>query len=176
MSVLVVAWCGVAGVADFNIETQRGKEFGQYVCSLLKHLNQRMGPGLVYSMTPCCRLQAMYSQVQAQCGRNISLIQPQTRSNKPLTNTELRTYAPMFGYDKTAFLIDTTKGGSNAPSASGVWDDVKSFKQQHPGAPGVFTWTAEHSFECTPQFCMEKVIADAQRLHEPAPGLLDCKC
>ena len=43
---------------DLNIEGGKSN-FGQYVCSLFKHLNQRMGPGLVYTLTPCCGLASM---------------------------------------------------------------------------------------------------------------------
>jgi hypothetical protein len=38
---------------DFNIEGNK-REFGVYICSLFRHLNARMGPGLIYTLTPCC--------------------------------------------------------------------------------------------------------------------------
>eukprot|EP01043_Picozoa_sp_COSAG02_P058633 COSAG02_NODE_7332_length_3061_cov_1.383862_2_plen_502_part_00 len=166
---------------DFNIEgasSNKQARFGECICSLFKHLQQRMGVGLVYSMTPCCGLQAMYAQVQAQCGSNVSMIQPQTRSQQPLDSGDLTTYGQnMFGWNKTMWLVDTTAGGKTGPTSSNVWKFVKQFKAAHPGAPGVFTWTAEKSKACKPSFCQEKVISMAQTTDEPEPGLLEnCKC
>jgi hypothetical protein len=130
---------------DFNIEgasnTKKAK-FGEYICSLFKHLRLRMGPGLVYSMTPCCGLQSMYAQVQAQCGSNVSMIQPQTRSQTPLQAQDLTTYGQnMFGWNKTMWLVDTTAGGRNGPQPKNTWGFVKQFKAAHPGAPGMFSQT-----------------------------------
>ena len=166
---------------DFNIEgasSDKQARFGECICSLFKHLQQRMGTGLVYSMTPCCGLQSMYAQVQAQCGSNVSMIQPQTRSQTPLSSGDLTTYGKnMFGWNKTMWLVDTTAGGKNGPTSSNVWNFVKQFKAAHPGAPGVFTWTAEKSIACKPSFCQEKVVAMAQTTDEPEPGLLEnCQC
>ena len=63
---------------DFNIEAGDHPNFGQYLCSLFKHLNHRMGPGLIYTLTPCCSMGPSYQQVYDQCPSNVSLMQVQT--------------------------------------------------------------------------------------------------
>ena len=151
---------------DFNIESTspqavRFSTFGEYVCSLLKHLDRRMGPGLIFSMTPCCDLQSMYAQVQAQCGSNVTMIQPQSRgygSDSQLKDygaKEINTYGrDMFGLEKTAWMIDTThiydQYGNIRPKPRHTWDLVKQFHKAHPRSPGVLTWNAESSIKCKP--------------------------
>lgn len=63
---------------DFNIEGGSHPNFGGYICSMFKHLERRMGPGLVYTLTPCCGLVTTYRQVAQQCGEPSSSKQQTT--------------------------------------------------------------------------------------------------
>ena len=154
---------------DFNIEAGDHPSFGQYVCSLFKHLNQRMGPGLIYTLTPCCSMGPAYQQVFDQCPSNVSLMQVQTYGS---WSSGCCAYME-FGYPKTIWSIGTA---SLSKSPQQLWDEVKAWHKAHPESKGLFSWTAETSSKCTPPFCAEAIAFAAQRRDEPEPGLLDCKC
>ena len=148
------------------------------MCSLSKHLERRMGPGLVYTLTPCCGLVTTYREVAQQCGSNVSLMQVQTYSSWEASG-DLSTYGgQMFGWPKTIWSVGTgTLSHTASPgSAQSLWNSVKKFLADHPEAKGLFTWTAEKSYACTPAFCAEEIAWHAQREAQPRPGLLDCKC
>lgn len=164
---------------DFNIEHQRKNNFGAYLCSLFRHLGNEMGPGLIYTLTPCCGLESMYREVAMQCGQNVSLIQAQTYNQNPTNeNGEWLKFARQtLGWSKSSWSVGTKRGGYPSPPQR-LWDTVKHFYTVHPESPGIFTWTAESSYSCRPKFCVERIVAAAQQLDNPnhESDLFNCQC
>ena len=161
---------------DFNIEKRR-TSFGRYLCTLVRRLQERLGPGLVISLTPCCELDQMYGQVATLCHENISLIQPQTYNPTPLSSKSLKASASNFGWAKTGWSLNTGPNHKR-PSPAEAWGVVQQLRQQHPQHRGLFTWTAESSLSCSPPFCFENTLHAAQRSDtaNPPPSVNKCQC
>ena len=162
-----------------QIEHQRKAHFGQHLCSMFEHLQDLMGPGLVYTLTPCCSLESMYKEVTDQCGQNISLIQAQTHGGNPTSEGSWLKYAEQrVGVDKSSWFVDTHGSGQINGGKKGLWKTVKDWHKKHEGAPGMTTWTAETSYKCKPPFCAEAIAHTAQRYDDPDqfPDLFTCKC
>ena len=123
----------------------------------------------------------MYKEVTDQCGQNVSLIQAQTHSGNPTSETGWLKYAHdrLGGWDRASWFVDTRSGSQISGGArSGLWNTVKKWHKAHEEAPGMTTWTAEFSYSCKPPFCAEAIANKAQRFDDSDqfPDLFQCKC
>jgi hypothetical protein len=178
---------------DINIEDARDN-FGEYICSMLRHTEKRMGPGTIFTVTPFSfswRIgkpannggkARMYHAVAEQCLDLISWANWQTYDDYDRHTLILNAPVPkitdcanVFGWNKTTWGI-STQGGSARPTA----DAAVSLQQQLRGlAPtvggdpqdirGVFVWTVENSAKCDPPFCYEDMIWPALNGVPPPP-------
>ena len=122
-----------------------------------------MGPGLIYTLTPCCSMGSSYQQIFDRCPSNVSLMQTQTYGG---WSSGCCTY--MQGHwAKTVWSIGTS---SLSKSPQQLWDEVKKWHTDHPESKGLFSWTAETSSKCSPPFCAE-TVASVSRHDILASGL-----
>ena len=99
---------------------------------MFEHLQALMGPGLVYTLTPCCSLESMYKEVTDQCGQNISLIQAQTHNGNPTSEGGWLKYAhDRVGWDKASWFVDTHGSGQINGGKNGLWKTVKDWHKKH---------------------------------------------
>eukprot|EP01043_Picozoa_sp_COSAG02_P046222 COSAG02_NODE_4305_length_5528_cov_18.902376_7_plen_519_part_00 len=159
---------------DLNIEdsslTSSSKQFAQYICSMFRQLQERMGPGLIFTVTPFSHSWAagMYQAVAAECIDMLAWANWQTYDDASCrldrnSGAEVCTLnhpeytkraADVFGWNKTTWGLSTQNGLQRPRATAAV-----QIAEQYPDARGVFVWTAESSAKCDPPWCMEDLVA-----------------
>ena len=163
---------------DINIEAgapsiQHGsaKDFGRYICSMVKHLKIMFGADLVTSFTFYSQTISSYAEVGRQCGKNVTLANFMTYTSDPNTvESYVQQAAGIFGWSKTMWAVIDETGTTVKPNP----DLGRQLVADHTQLRGAMAWTGEYSSQCQPPWCGEDRLMHALNGWPKPAG--QCKC